>query len=102
MITGANAGAGFQAARTLLKRQATVVMLNRSAKKFHAAIAELKVEFSEAADVSFVRMDFASLASVRETATEVLKKIPAIDALICNAAIAPIPPRQLTQDGFES
>ena len=33
LITGANAGAGFQATRTLLKGGATVVMLNRNADK---------------------------------------------------------------------
>ena len=31
VITGANAGAGFQAARILLSKGAKVVMLNRSA-----------------------------------------------------------------------
>ena len=33
LITGANAGAGFQAARILLSKGAQVVMLNRSADK---------------------------------------------------------------------
>ncbi|WP_243722046.1 hypothetical protein [Meridianimarinicoccus aquatilis] len=33
VITGANAGAGFQAARILLGKGAEVVMLNRSAEK---------------------------------------------------------------------
>ncbi|WP_428526099.1 hypothetical protein [Roseibium sp.] len=37
IITGANAGAGFQAARMLLKKNAKVVMLNRSAGKSEAA-----------------------------------------------------------------
>ncbi|MBO29615.1 MAG: oxidoreductase, partial [Rhodobacteraceae bacterium] len=37
VITGANAGAGFQAARILLGKGAEVVMLNRSAEKSAAA-----------------------------------------------------------------
>ncbi|MEP0232498.1 SDR family oxidoreductase [Roseibium sp.] len=102
LITGANAGAGFQAARTLLNKGATVMMLNRSAKKSTAAIADLKKEFGADADVSFIRMDLASLTSVREAAAEVLKVVPKIDALICNAAIAQVPTRKLTVDGFES
>jgi len=102
LITGANAGAGFQAARTLLNKGAKVVMLNRSAQKSQAAVAELKNEFGASADVSFVRMDLASLASVREAAAEVLKTAPRIDALICNAAIAQVPTQKLTEDGFES
>ncbi|NOD64282.1 MULTISPECIES: SDR family oxidoreductase [unclassified Ruegeria] len=102
LITGANAGAGLQARRTLLKKNAKVVMLNRSAEKSQAAVADLKSEFGSEAEVSFIRMDLASLASVREAADEVLNSLTRIDALICNAAIAQVPTRKLTEDGFES
>ena len=102
IITGANAGAGFQAARTLLKKNAKVVMLNRSPEKSEAAIADLKQEFGAKAGVSFIRMDLSVLDSVREAAEEVLKTVPRIDALINNAAIAQVPTRKLTVDGFES
>ncbi|WP_298934642.1 SDR family oxidoreductase [uncultured Ruegeria sp.] len=102
VITGANAGAGFQAARTFLSKRAKVVMLNRSADKSTAAVKELKTEFGANADVSFVRMDLSDLTSVRAAAEEVIKTIPQIDALICNAAIAQVPTQKLTVDGFES
>ncbi|MBM1690618.1 SDR family oxidoreductase [Sulfitobacter geojensis] len=102
IITGANAGAGFQAARILLKKNAKVVMLNRSAKKSEAAIVDLKQEFGAKADVSFIRMDLSVLDSVREAAEEVLRTVPRVDALINNAAIAQVPTRKLTVDGFES
>ena len=102
VITGANAGAGFQAARILLSKGAKVVMLNRSAEKSTAAIDDLKEEFGAGADVSFVRTDLAELASVRDAAAKVLETVPRIDALICNAAIAQVPTRRLTEDGFES
>ncbi len=102
LITGANAGAGYQASRTLLKKNAKVVMLNRSSEKSEAAIAELKKEFGNDAAVSYVRTDLASMTSVREAAAEVLKLHSQIDALICNAAIAQVPTRKLTEDGFES
>lgn len=102
VITGANAGTGFQAARTLLTKLAKVVMLNRSVDKSLTAIAGLKQEFGADVEVSFIRMDLASLTSVREAADEVLSSIPQIDALICNAAIAQVPKQKLTVDGFES
>ena len=102
VITGANAGAGFQAARILVSRGASVVMLNRSAGKSAAAITDLKDEFGADAPVRFIRMDLSDLASVRAAAQEVLSTTPRIDALICNAAIAQVPTRQLTVDGFES
>ncbi|CUJ97844.1 Fatty acyl-CoA reductase [Shimia thalassica] len=102
VITGANAGAGFQATRILLAKGAHVVMLNRSAEKSAAAVKALKDEFGAGAKVGFVKIDLADLASVRDAAAEVLKTVPRIDALICNAAIAQVPTRELTKDGFES
>lgn len=102
LITGATSGTGFQAARTLLSKGASVVMLNRNPEKSEAVMATLKEEFGDAAEVSAVRMDLAVLASVREAAAEVLETVPQIDALICNAAIAQVPNQKLTVDGFES
>ena len=102
LITGSNAGTGFEAARILLSKGAKVVMLNRNPEKSKAAIATLKEELGAEADVSFVRMDLSVLDSVREAAAEVLKTVPRIDALICNAAIAQVPTQKLTVDGFES
>lgn len=102
VITGGNAGTGFQASRILLSKGAKVVMLNRSAEKSTAAVQDLKQEFGPEADVSFVRMDLADLASVRAASGEVLASVKRIDALICNAAIAQVPTQKLTVDGFES
>ena len=102
VITGANAGAGFEATRVFLSKGAKVVMMNRNADKSNAAIATLKQEFGSDADVTFVRMDLAVLDSVRDAAAEVLEKVRHIDALICNAAIAQVAKQKITVDGFES
>ena len=102
LITGGNAGAGFEATRILLREGARVVMLNRSVERSEAAVAKLKEEFGAGAEVSFVRMDLSVLDSVRQAAAEVLETVPHIDALICNAAIAQVPSQKLTVDGFES
>lgn len=102
VITGANAGVGFQAARTFLSKGAKVVMLNRNAEKSNIALKKLKEEFGADADVGFVSMDLSDLASVRAAAEQVKKTVPRIEALICNAAIAQVPTQRLTVDGFES
>ncbi|SFR35920.1 NAD(P)-dependent dehydrogenase, short-chain alcohol dehydrogenase family [Yoonia tamlensis] len=102
IITGGNAGVGFQASRILLSKGATVVMLNRSAEKSKAAIKDLQDTFGSDAAVSFIRMDLSDLASVRNAAAEVNAKVARIDAVICNAAIAQVPVQELTVDGFES
>lgn len=56
IITGANVGAGFEAARVFLSKGAGVVMLNRNPVKSTAAIAKLRQEFGNDAAVDFVRM----------------------------------------------
>ena len=102
LITGATAGTGLEAARTLLSKGAQVIMLNRNAAKSHALIDGFHQEFGRDAAIDFVELDLARLQSVREAATEILKRVPKIDALICNAGIAQVARQQLTEDGFES
>jgi len=102
VITGANSGTGFEASRIFLSKGAKVVMLNRNPTKSTAAIETLKQEFGQNVDVTFIPMDLAALDSVGEAANEVMEKVPHIDALICNAAIAQVPTQKLTKDGFES
>ena len=52
VITGGNAGTGFQATRIFLSKGAKVLMLNRNADKLTAAISALKAEFGVKTDVS--------------------------------------------------
>ena len=70
VITGANAGAGFEATKLFLSKGAEVVMLNRNAEKSKDAITDLKNTFGENAPVSFIKMDLAELDSVRKAAKE--------------------------------
>ena len=102
LITGATSGTGYEAARILLSKGAEVVMLNRNPQKSKATIDALKQACGDDAKIRFVTMNLADLASVQAAADEILDTVPKIDALICNAAIAQVPERQLTIDGFES
>ena len=102
LITGTTSGTGFEAAKTLLSKEAKVVMLNRNQKKSEDTIATLKQELGTNIDVSSIHMDLAEQASVKKAAEKVLKTVPQIDVLICNAAIAQVPKQALTIDGFES
>lgn len=102
VITGTTSGTGFEAAKILLAKGAKVVMLNRNPQKSADTLATLKQDLGNNIDVSNIRMDLAEQASVKKAAAEVLKTVPKIDALICNAAIAQVPKQKLTVDGFES
>lgn len=102
LITGANTGAGFEAAKILLSKGGEVVMLNRNPTKSAKAISNLKEQFGANAKVSFIKTDLAELSSVRHAAKEVIRTVPKIDALICNAAVAQVAKQVFTTDGFES
>ncbi len=101
LITGANVGAGYEAAKIFLSKGAAVVMLNRSVSKSEAAIAGLKTELGADIKVRFIPMDLANLSSVRAAAERVNAEVPQIDAFIQNAAIAQVATQQFTKDGFE-
>lgn len=102
VITGTTSGTGFEAARILLSKGAKVVMLNRNPTKAADTIAVLKEKLGNNIEVSNIQMDLAEQASVKKAAEEVLKTVAQIDALMCNAAIAQVPTRKLTVDGWES
>ncbi len=102
VITGTTSGTGFEAAKILLSKGAKVVMLNRNTEKAENTIATLKQELGTSINVANIQMDLAEQQSVKKAAKKILKTIPQIDALICNAAIAQVPNQKLTVDGFES
>ena len=102
LITGANAGVGFESSKILLSKGAEVVMLNRNEKKSNTAIDDLKEQCGADVKVSCIKMDLAELSSVRNAAKEMMHAVTKIDALICNAAVAQIAKRAFTHDGFES
>ena len=102
VITGANAGTGFEAANILLRQGAALVMLNRNEQKTKKAIAQLKKELGDDCSVFFIQMDLGDFSQVRRAAAELLASVPKIDALICNAAVGQIAKRESTVEGFES
>ncbi|MEH6636876.1 MAG: oxidoreductase [Halioglobus sp.] len=99
VITGANTGLGYEAARVLSAKGARVVIACRSEQKAHDAIARIE-KANGKVDVAYVALDLGDLASVRSCAQE-LQSEANIDILINNAGIM-IPPYELTKDGFES
>jgi len=102
VITGTTSGTGFEAARILLSKGATLVMLNRNQRKAKDTIATLKQLLGDNIDVSNIRFDLSEQASVKRAAAEILETVPRIDALMCNGAIAQVPKQQLTVDDWES
>jgi NAD(P)-dependent dehydrogenase (short-subunit alcohol dehydrogenase family) len=99
VVTGANTGLGFEAAKVLADRGARVLLGCRSGHKALAAMAEISDAVPDA-DLDFVPLDQGDLASIRAAADRIALE-PRLDVLVNNAGIM-VPPRELTTDGFES
>ncbi|SNT27465.1 NAD(P)-dependent dehydrogenase, short-chain alcohol dehydrogenase family [Sphingopyxis indica] len=98
IVTGANSGVGFEVASALAARRARVLLACRDESKARAAMDKIR-QRSSGADLAFLPLDLADLASVRKAA-EVAAKEPRIDVLINNAGVT-VPTRQTTRQGFE-
>lgn len=99
MVTGANTGIGYEIARVLAARGARVLLACRDETKARSAIASLKAQ-NPAADLAFLPLDQADLASVRHAA-DLAAAEPRLDLLINNAGIM-VPPLARTAQGHES
>jgi NAD(P)-dependent dehydrogenase (short-subunit alcohol dehydrogenase family) len=94
VITGGNTGLGFETARVLAGQGAQVVLASRDPAKAARAVSQL------GGDASHVRLDLASLASVREAAAELHATLDRVDLLVNNAGVM-MTPASTTEDGFE-
>src|SRR5215510_12623777 len=99
VVTGANTGLGFETARVLAARGASVVLAVRDTEKGKRAAARI-AGAAPGADVMVQPLDLTSLDSIRAAAGELRARHPRIDLLINNAGVM-FPPRQTTGDGFE-
>jgi len=99
VVTGANSGIGFETAKVLAARGATVVLACRNPVKAQNALDDIRAA-APGADVSTLEMDLGSLASVRKAADALLAERSVIDLLVNNAGVTLLP-YGLTTDGFE-
>jgi NAD(P)-dependent dehydrogenase (short-subunit alcohol dehydrogenase family) len=98
IVTGANTGIGFEAARVLAERRARVLLACRDEGKAQSAMARIRTGLPDA-DLAFLPCDQADLASVRRAA-EIAAREPRIDVLLNNAGVM-FPPLTRTAQGFE-
>jgi len=98
LVTGANTGIGYDTVRVLALRGARVLLGCRSEERALEAIAKIKV-LKPNADVCWVPLDLASLASIK-SAADIVNKETKLDALVNNAGVM-MPPKMETSDGFE-
>ncbi len=94
IVTGANTGLGFETARMLAARGATVVLAVRDVEKGTQAASRMT------GDVTVQALDLTRLDSIRSAAADLRAAHPRIDLLINNAGVM-YTPKRTTTDGFE-
>jgi NAD(P)-dependent dehydrogenase (short-subunit alcohol dehydrogenase family) len=100
IVTGANAGIGFEASKEFLRHGAETILACRNELKAMEAIRSIKKEIPEAR-ARYLHLDLGNLESVKHFARDFSKLYSKLDILVNNAGII-LRPYSLTDDGFES
>ena len=100
IITGANSGIGFETAKALAKKGATVVMACRNLQKAEEAKKKV-LSIDPNASLKPMKIDTSSLTEVQKFAKHFQNHFDRLDMLINNAGIM-MSPYEETDDGFEN
>jgi retinol dehydrogenase 14 len=100
LITGATSGIGLEAGVALARSGARVVLAGRDPAKTAATVDQVRRRAGAAA-VDSVLGDFASQASIRQMAQDVLARYDRLDVLVNNAGVVNAS-RTVTRDGIEA
>ena len=99
IVTGANAGIGFETVLALYEAGAQVILACRSLDKGQQALTKIK-EHKGTGTLEVAQLDLESLDSVEQFANDFIKKHNTLDVLINNAGVM-IPPASKTKEGYE-
>ncbi len=99
IVTGSNSGIGYEAARLLSGAGGHVIMACRNIEK--AGISRDRIMMNDAGSkIEVMKLDLASLGSVKDFASEFREKYDRLDILVNNAGVMGTPYRT-TEEGFE-
>lgn len=102
LITGGNAGIGYETAKDLLRRDARVILVCRDMNKGRQAVGQLRAQTEcKEQNIRLMQCDLSSLDSVRQFAQLYSTEEDRLDVLICNAGLV-WSPDVVTKDGFNT
>lgn len=99
LITGANRGIGKETTRALAKKGATIIMACRHLEKAEPVCEMIQAE-SKNPNIKVMKLDLASLESVRNFTQEFKESYQKLNVLINNAGVFCMK-REETKEGFE-
>ena len=100
IVTGANSGIGYETARALAGKGATVILACRNDNRGKTAVQTICQNQPDAKAI-FLHLDLANLASIKQFVDDFTRQFGRLDMLINNAGIMAVPFGK-TIDGFES
>lgn len=100
LITGANSGIGFEAAKVLAMKGASVTLAVRDLNKGQQAVEEIQ-KVDPNASLSLIKLDLSDLSSVNQCVKQLLEEGKAIDTLINNAGVMQFDKRLTSKQGYE-
>ncbi|KAF9485523.1 retinol dehydrogenase 12 [Pholiota conissans] len=100
IVTGANSGLGFEAAKHFARMGAKLIIACRDKGRGEEALAKIK-EATGSKKVELSILDLSKFSSVKEFVERFTKSEERLDILVANAAVTPAPKFEATEDGWE-
>lgn len=100
LVTGGTGGIGYETARGLAARGATVIVVGRNSARGAGAVTHIRQQTGNAA-CSFVQADLSELAEVRRLATYISTHYPHLHVLVNNVGVR-YAQREETVEGLEA
>jgi len=99
IVTGANSGIGYEAAKEFARKGAQTILACRSVDKAQRALNQIRAEIPNA-KVEFMQLNLASQKSIHAFAETFKSKFDRLDVLVNNAGIMMVSYGR-TENGFE-
>jgi NAD(P)-dependent dehydrogenase (short-subunit alcohol dehydrogenase family) len=103
IVTGGNAGLGFEISKILYAKGGTVYMASRSQTKIDAAIEEIKyIPTATGGQIKGLLLDLSDLSTIKSCASKFFAQETRLDVLLNNAGISSQPVGSTSVQGHES
>jgi NAD(P)-dependent dehydrogenase (short-subunit alcohol dehydrogenase family) len=99
IVTGANSGIGYEAAKEFARKGAQTILACRSVDKAQRALGQIRAEVPNAT-IEIMQLDLASQKSIHAFAETFKSKFDRLDVLVNNAGVM-MTSYGKTEDGFE-
>lgn len=101
IITGGNAGLGYQTSLELARKNAKIIIACRTKEKGLKAIQAIEKKLNREIDFDVIRLDLTDITSIRKFADNFSDKNSQLDILVNNAGVVSLKERQVTKEGIE-